>query len=205
MKAFAFVLSLISGVAVTAVTFLWFAAGEIYDYQDTFDLTRDGGQADVVLVLAGGKRRIPIAVELWRKIKATRAPEQEPILFLSGVGPSAGHETLREQGVPKETLAQLTPDKVIFENVSENTFENAELFQSFARQKKWKHAVLVSAGYHMRRAEFILKRVVGREVEIKTETVDAVHFDRNEWHKDAYAIRVTIMEYIKWLYYRYRY
>lgn len=205
MKAFAFVLSLISGVAVTAVTFLWFAAGEIYDYQDTFDLTRDGGQADVVLVLAGGKRRIPIAVELWRKIKATRAPEQEPILFLSGVGPSAGHETLREQGVPKETLAQLTPDKVIFENVSENTFENAELFQSFARQKKWKHAVLVTAGYHMRRAEFILKRVVGREVEIKTETVDAVHFDRNEWHKDAYAIRVTIMEYIKWLYYRYRY
>lgn len=190
---------------MTAVTFLWFAAGEIYDYQDTFDLTRDGGQADVVLVLAGGKRRIPIAVELWRKIKATRAPEQEPILFLSGVGPSAGHETLREQGVPKETLAQLTPDKVIFENVSENTFENAELFQSFARQKKWKHAVLVTAGYHMRRAEFILKRVVGREVEIKTETVDAVHFDRNEWHKDAYAIRVTIMEYIKWLYYRYRY
>ncbi|MBC7397385.1 MAG: hypothetical protein H7333_08075, partial [Bdellovibrionales bacterium] len=43
------------------------------------------------------------------------------------------------------------------------------------------------------------------EIEILTETVDAQHFDRNQWHKDAYAVRVTLIEYIKWLYYRYTY
>ena len=205
MRVIAILLSTLSGILITASIFLWFAAGEIYDYQDTFNLSRDGTQTDVVVVLAGGKKRIPIAVELWRKIKESRTPDHEPILFLSGVGPNAGNETLLEQGISKETIALLTKDKVIFENVSENTFENAELFLSFARQKKWKHAVLVTAGYHMRRAEFILKKVIGDEVEIKTATVDAVHFDRNEWHKNAYAVRVTLMEYVKLLYYRYHY
>ena len=205
MRVIAFILSIISGILITAAIFLWFAAGEIYDYQDSFNLARDGSKIDVVVVLAGGKRRIPIAVELWRQISELKPVGQKPVLFLSGVGPSAGPETLLEQGVPKSTVSLLTKENVIFENVSENTFENAQLFLSFARQKKWKHAVLVTAGYHMRRAEFILKKVIGNEVEIQTDTVDAVHFDRNEWHKDAYAIRVTLIEYIKWLYYRYNY
>ena len=205
MRTIAFIISIISGILITAALFFWFAGGEIYDYQDTFNLARDGANTDVVVVLAGGKRRIPIAVELWREISALRPPKDQPVLFLSGVGPNANKETLLEQGVPRSTLALLNNENVIFENVSENTLENAQLFLSFARQKKWRHAVLVTAGYHMRRAEFILKKTIGNEVEIKTDTVDAVHFDRNEWHKDAYAIRVTLIEYIKWLYYRYNY
>ena len=154
MKTFAIILSLLSGALLSSMLFLWIAAGEIYDYQDTFQLAREAKQTDVVLCLAGGKGRIPIAVDLWQKIKSAKPIQDEPVLFLSGVGPQAGFETLREQGVSKDLLLQLNRDNVIFENVSENTFENAQLFASFARQKKWKHVVLVTAGYHMRRAAF---------------------------------------------------
>lgn len=206
MKLLGIILSAVSAVFITASLFLWFAAGEIYDYEDNFDLKLDGPTTEVVVVLAGGKRRIPQAVELWKRVSELRLGKAEaPVLFLSGVGPNANLETLHEQGVPKETLALLTKDKIIFENVSENTFENAQLFASFVRQKKWKKAVLVTAGYHMRRADFVLRRILGNELEWKRETVDAIHFDRNEWHGDAYAIRVTLIEYIKWLYYRYSY
>lgn len=197
---------------MSAVAFLWMAAGEIYDYHDSFHL--DEGPVDVVLCLAGGKRRIPIAVDLWVKLKK-EYPQSSPTLFLSGVGPLAGFETLLEQGVPKETVAQLKIDhakaskvkkeEVIFEDVSENTFENAQIFSTFARQNRWKRVVLVTAGYHMRRAQFILQKALDPDVVVDTFTVDSVHFDRNEWHKDAYAVRVTLIEYIKWLYYRYSY
>jgi uncharacterized SAM-binding protein YcdF (DUF218 family) len=206
MRVLAFVFSAILGICIAATVFLWFAAGEIYDYEDTYNLANDGAKTDVVLVLAGGKKRIPNAVELWTKIREQRSKsEQEPVLFLSGVGHTAGLETLIEQGVPKEVVGKLSQQNAIFENVSENTFENAQLFASFARQRKWKSIVLVTAGYHMRRAQFILKKVLDPGVVVWTKTVDVHHFDRNEWRKDEYSIRVTLIEYIKWLYYRYSY
>jgi hypothetical protein len=205
MRFLTFVLSVFVGFLVTAGLFLWLAAGEIYDYSDSFDLARDGRDTDVVVVLAGGKGRIPQAVALWKQIRDQREQKTEPVLFLSGLGPVNGMDTLKGQGVKAESIALLNRDNLVFENVSENTFENAQLFASFARQKKWKHAVLVTAGYHMRRAEFILKKVLDTDVVLKTETVDAKHFGRNEWHHDEYAVRVTVIEYLKWLYYRYSY
>ena len=205
MKTLALALSVVSGAMIASVAFFWIAAGEIYDYNDSFILNEDGLQTDVVLCLAGGKKRIPFAVDLWQKIRVLRDPKLEPVLFLSGVGPQAGFDTLREQGVPRETLGLLNKQNVIFENVSENTFENAQIFSSFVRQKNWKHVVLVTTGYHMRRAEFILRKAIDPGVEVDTLTVDDQRFDRIKWHKDSYAIRVTIIEYIKWLYYRYSY
>ena len=205
MRFLAIILAALTGFALTAGLFLWLAAGEIYDYSDSFDLLRDGKDTDVVVVLAGGKGRIPQAVALWKQIRDQRGKAGEPVLFLSGLGPVSGIDSLKGQGVAPELIALLNHDNLVFENVSENTFENAQLFASFARQKKWKHAVLVTAGYHMRRADFILRKVLDPDVTIRTETVDAQHFGRNEWHEDQYAVRVTLIEYMKWLYYRYSY
>lgn len=201
MKIFTFLVSSLVGFFITALVFFWFAAGEIYDYEDTFDFESDAAHTDVVVVLAGGKGRIRTAVDLWKDIRATKKKKPEPVLFLSGVGLNTNLETLREQGVPKETLLLFTIDNIVIENVSENTFENAALFASFARQKHWKNIVLVTAGYHMKRAEYILKRALEDDYDIRTKTVDSIHFGRNEWHKDVNGIRVTILEYIKWLYY----
>jgi uncharacterized SAM-binding protein YcdF (DUF218 family) len=205
MRLLATFVTALVGIVGTAALFLWFAAGEIYDYSDTFALERDAAKVDVVVVLAGGKGRIPQAVSLWKEIRDRKGKNQEPILFLSGLGPGNGIETFAGQGVPEGMVRLLNRDNVVFENVSENTLENAQIFASFARQKRWKSVVLVTAGYHMRRAGFILRKVLDPEVELLTETVDARHFGRNEWHHDEYAVRVTIFEYLKWLYYRYSY
>lgn len=196
-------LTLVTTVVVTTVGFLWFAAGEIYDYSDTFDPAHPE-RIDVVVCLAGGKNRIPRAVELWQQLKA-RQPGHPPVLFFSGVGTHASPATLVEQGVPESVVRHIPKEEVVFENVSENTFENAQLFASFARQNRWRSILLVTADYHMRRAEFILRKALEPEAEIYLSTVDAIHFGRNTWHQNSYAIRVTIIEYIKWLYYRYSY
>lgn len=205
IKAITILFSLFLGALLGCAVFLWLASGEIYDYEDTFVFERDGPQIDVVLCLAGGKGRIPAAVEWWQKLKNHQKRKYPPILFFSGVGPHADQETLIEQGVPKEQILQMGKDEVVFENVSTNTFENAQIFSSFVHQKKWKHVLLITSGYHMRRATDILKKAVGSEVQIFTHTVEAEHFGRKEWHQDEYAIRVTLMEYIKWIFYRYSY
>jgi uncharacterized SAM-binding protein YcdF (DUF218 family) len=205
MRFLASLVTVLIGVFGTAAIFLWFAAGEIYDYADTFNLERDAAKVDVVVVLAGGKGRIPQAVNLWKDIRDQKGKGQEPVLFLSGLGPGNGIETFSGQGVPDSLIRLLNRDNVVFENVSENTLENAQIFASFARQKRWKSVVLVTAGYHMRRAEFLLHKVLDPDVVLLTETVDSRHFGRNEWHRDEYAVRVTVIEYLKWLYYRYSY
>ncbi len=205
MRFLGLLLSVFFGGILAAALLVWFAAGEIYDYSDSFDLNRDGKEIEVVVVLAGGKGRIPLAVELWKKIRAARTGRTEPVLFLSGLGRNTGVDALAGQGVPDEDVKLFTRENLVFENVSENTFENAQLFSSFARQKGWRHVLLVTASYHMRRAEFILKRALDPEVRLRTETLDAGHFGRNEWRKDEVSIRVTVLEYFKWLYYRYSY
>jgi uncharacterized SAM-binding protein YcdF (DUF218 family) len=203
MRPWTILLSGAFGIFLTTVLFLWVAAGEIYDYADSFDLERDSKSVDVVVVLAGGKGRIPQAVTLWKEIRERKPRNAGPVLFLSGLGPGNGMETLMGQGVPLELIRHLNRENVVFENVSENTFENAQIFASFVRQKNWRTVVLVTAGYHMRRAEYLFRKVLDPEVSLKTETVDARHFGRNEWHQDEYAVRVTVIEYLKWLYYRY--
>jgi uncharacterized SAM-binding protein YcdF (DUF218 family) len=205
MRFLGLLLSVFFGGILAAALLVWFAAGEIYDYSDSFDFNRDGKEIEVVVVLAGGKGRIPLAVELWKKIRASRSGRTEPVLFLSGLGPHTGVEALAGQGVSESDSKLFTKENLVFENVSENTFENAQLFSSFARQKGWKQVLLVTASYHMRRAEFILRRALDPEVRVRTETLDAGHFGRNEWRKDEYSIRVTALEYFKWLYYRYSY
>ena len=204
-KYLAILFSLLIGAFFSALVFLWLAAGEIYDYQDNFIAERDGAQVDVVLCLAGGKGRIPVAVQIWQKLKSLENRTVTPVLFLSGVGLHANEETLIEQGVSRDVVKNMKRDDIVFERVSANTFENAQIFSSFVHQKKWKNVLLVTSGYHMRRASDILRKAIGPGANIYSETVDAEHFDRNQWHNDAYAIRVTIMEYIKWLFYRYSY
>jgi len=204
-KSFTILFSLMVGAVIGSVILLWLASGEIYDYQDTFVFERDRSKIDVVLCLAGGKGRIPVAVDLWQKLKSSKVNGQGPVLFLSGVGLHANEETLIEQGISKDVVKLMKKDEVVFENVSTNTFENAEIFTSFQRQKQWKNVLLVTAGYHMRRSGDILRKTIGPDVSIYSFTVGAENFDRNGWHRDPYAVRVTIIEYIKWLFYRYSY
>ena len=204
-KSFTILLSLMLGAVISSVILLWLASGEIYDYRDSFVMDRDAAKIDVVLCLAGGKGRIPAAVDLWLRLKDARKGSAPPVLFLSGVGLHANEETLIEQGVSKSVVRSLRKENIVFENVSTNTFENAEIFTSFQRQKQWKHVLLITAGYHMRRSSDILRKTVGPDVTIYSHTVASENFDRNGWHRDPYAVRVTLIEYIKWLFYRYSY
>jgi uncharacterized SAM-binding protein YcdF (DUF218 family) len=204
-KLLTYSVSLLFGALLSALLFLWMASGEIYDYQDNFNEAEHGAQIDVVLCLAGGKGRIPFAVNTWQRLRPMNKNMHTPVLYLAGLGINANVATLSEQGVSNELLKEIKKEDVVFENVSTNTFENAQIFSSFVRQKQWKNVLLITTGYHMKRSGNMLRKALGDEVNVYYKTMDSERFDRNQWHKDSYAIRVTMMEYIKWLFYRYSY
>lgn len=186
--------------------FLWLAAGEIYNYSDSYR-PEDALEIDVVLCPAGGKGRIAAAAKIWSEIKAQREAKNlsVPVFFLSGMGSHANYQTLNDQNIPVELLNELKQSQVYFEDVSENTFENAKIFSSYARQHQWKKVLLVTSSYHMRRTQYVFNKALENDVLLKTFSVEAPYFDRDHWRHELYSLRVTWIEYLKWLYYHYSY
>jgi uncharacterized SAM-binding protein YcdF (DUF218 family) len=79
----------------------------------------------------------------------------------------------------------------------------------YAAQNGWKRILLVTSPYHMKRARYIFERLghasggFTKPVGIETLSVYQDPFDANEWRSSWVGIRVTILEYFKWIYYRY--
>jgi uncharacterized SAM-binding protein YcdF (DUF218 family) len=190
------------------------SAGEIYDYQDSVDgvhLPR----VDAIVCLAGGRGRIAAAGDLWyrywelsrapvRGAGQNPAPAKPPVLYLSGMGPQANWGVLTRQ-VRIGVLQALRPENVVLETASVNTEENARWVARYAKQRGWERILLVTSRYHMRRARGIFGRVLAAEgapLAIETLSVYQEPFEPGEWREGVHGIRVTLTEYLKWLYYQ---
>jgi uncharacterized SAM-binding protein YcdF (DUF218 family) len=196
-----FLLGLLSGVLL----FAFVKAGALYDYQDTLD----GAflpPADAVVVLAGGRGRISAAGDFWfRYYEREEAGEIEaaPMLYISGMGPNSNWATF-EKSLRPGVLKAMKPSNVVLETESRNTEENALWVVKNARLRGWKRLVLMTSPYHMRRSRFIFAKVLERtdlKLEVDTLTIYQEAFSSEEWRESANGIRVTMIEYLKWLYY----
>lgn len=209
------------GLSLGAACILLFSAGEIYDYQDTVDGVHLP-QVDAIVCLAGGRGRISFAGDLWYRYweqskaqlpKVVPVPKvvkdshssEVPTLFLSGLGFHANFQTFSKQ-IRRGVLEVLKPEKVILETESMNTQENAEYLARFAKDRGWKHILLVTSSYHMRRSRFIFENVLraAKLENVKVETLSVIQepYEAGEWRGQLQGIRVTVLEYLKWLYYR---
>src|SRR4051812_38525332 len=91
----ALLFSLLLGICIGALALPYILAGEIYEYQDTFD----GAHlppVDAIVCLAGGRGRIAGAGDLWyqywdaaHQVRTGEMPpiHPVPVLYFSGVGP----------------------------------------------------------------------------------------------------------------------
>jgi uncharacterized SAM-binding protein YcdF (DUF218 family) len=196
-----FFLGLFSGGAI----FTFIKAGTIYDYTDTLD-----GAAlpptDAIVVLAGGRGRIAAAGDFWfRYYEREEAGEIEaaPFLYISGMGPNSNWATF-EHSIRPGVLKAMKPSSVVLETESKNTEENALWVVKNARLRGWKRIVLMTSPYHMRRSRFIFTKVLdGTDLNLQVDTLTIFQeaFSSEEWRDSPNGIRVTMVEYLKWLYY----
>lgn len=206
---------LVFGMILGVILFAYFVGGQIYEYQETMSekTVEQWGLPDVevIVCLAGGKGRIREASDLWYRYwrqSQIRPATTVPILYISGMGHQAGWKVMIQQ-VSEEVLEVLKPQYVFIENESENTEENAYLYAKNAAEKGWKRLALVTASYHLPRAHYVFDRTLrqsfdGRNRKFRIETRALAHdpFNSANWYFDITGIRITILEYLKWQYYR---
>ena len=196
-----FVLGLLTGVLL----FAFFKAGTIYEYTDTLDGAKLPA-TDAIVVLAGGRGRIAAAGDFWFRYferEESGAIEAAPFLYISGMGPNSNWATL-EHSIRPGILKSMKPSNVVLETESRNTEENAVWIVKNARLRGWKRIVLMTSPYHMRRSRYIFAKVLAEnelKLEVDALTIYQEAFSQEEWRDSLNAIRVTMYEYLKWLYY----
>lgn len=124
-----------------------------------------------------------------------------PKLYVSGMGPLAGWNVFAQQVRP-EVLKVLKPENVILETESANTHENAKWLALYADKYDWHKIILITASYHMRRSKFVFDQTFRGEMEIETYSIHRELINQDNWRSSLDSIRLTLFEYLKWVYYR---
>lgn len=185
--------------------FTFIRAGSIYEYSDTVD-GATLPDADAIVVLAGGRGRISAAGDFWfryREREESGVIEESPLLYLSGLGPTITFDQLHKL-VRAGVVRTMRPSDVVLETESRNTEENALWVVKNARLRGWKRIVLMTSPYHMRRSQWIFQGVLkeaGLSLKVDTLSIDQEPFNVDEWRTSFSGIRMTVFEYLKWLYY----
>ncbi|MGZ3707424.1 MAG: YdcF family protein [Bdellovibrionota bacterium] len=197
------------GMTLGALILAYFLAGEIYDYQDTVDgvhLPR----VDAIVCLAGGRGRISGAADLWyryfEQAHQQGAPKDAPtpVLYISGMGHQSNWAVFVRQ-IRRGVLESIRSQDVVLERESENTDANARYLVQYAQKTGWKRVLLVTSRYHMRRAKMIFERelrAAGSPLEVETLSFYQEPFEPGEWRSGLHGVRVTVTEYLKWVYYK---
>ena len=184
---------------------LFLNAGSIYEHRDTFG----GGklpEVDAIVVLAGGRGRITASSDLWyqyHEAEEAGQAERTPMLYVSGMGNRSTWTTFQQQVRPG-VLNAMRPSDVMLETESTNTRENALWVMKNAQLRGWKRILLVTSTYHMRRADFMFRQIIGASdyrLEMLTYSIVQDPFTFEEWDGSMHGIHVTFLEYMKWVYY----
>jgi uncharacterized SAM-binding protein YcdF (DUF218 family) len=200
---------MVLGMTLGALILAYVSAGDIYDYQDTVD-GANLPEIDVIVCVGGGRGRIAASGDVWYRYweEAQRSgthgtpKKKAPVLYISGMGHQAGWAAFAKQLRPG-VLKAIQTDHVVLETESENTEENARWLGRYAKQRGWNKILLITSRYHMKRARFIFDRLLrraGHPLDLETLSVYQEPLEPDEWHSGLHGIRVTLTEYLKWVY-----
>lgn len=169
------------------VMYLFFSF--IGDMGDMTRLSSSGaGSSDAIVVLTGGKRRTDEGLSLLRKTGTG-------VLILSGVN--------RESDVNSIFLNKIEKTEhrsIILDKNSRSTYENAVEVRRIMEGRGLKSMVLLTSGYHMKRAFYIFRRVMPGYIRIKTYSVSSPNFDENRWWSGR-SLGILAGEFIKYYWY----
>lgn len=150
-------------------------------------------RADAIVVLTGGKGRAEEGLALLRKARAE-------LLILSGVNVDADADSIFFYN----KLSDDESEKIMLEKTSRSTYENAVEVGRISRQKGLKSILLITSGYHMKRADFIFRRVLPPDIEIKNHVAQTPNFDETRWWAGR-SLGLLMVEFLKFQWYAVRF
>lgn len=150
--------------------------------------------ADLIHVLGGPRDRPKYALRLFEQ------GYSEKLLFTGReIAPCyKGYAIWR--GVPPENL-------INFESIAQNTYGEAqELKQILEREPAVRSIILVSSPYHLRRARWTFKTVLGNSIKLQFAPVPfELSYEKQRWWADSLSRQMVVGEYLKLLFYYVRY
>ena len=144
--------------------------------------------ADAIIVLTGGEKRLDAAVDLLKSGKGRR-------LLISGVHPAAGLSDLQRATGGDAGLFSCCVD---IDHAALDTIGNAEESAKWVTSHAYDSVIIVTNNYHMPRSLLELKRLIG-DTDLRPYPVVNTRLDSGEWVGNREALRVLFTEYAKYL------
>ena len=144
--------------------------------------------ADAIIVLTGGGKRIDAALDLLKSGKGQR-------LLISGVNPAARLVDLKNATGDDSGLFDCCVD---LDRAALDTIGNAEESAKWVLAHDWDSVIVVTNNYHMPRSLLELKRMIGETALLPYPVVNTP-LDGGEWMTNRDALRVLFTEYTKYL------
>lgn len=167
---------------------------QLYHYPANPDTAAISNES-VIICLAGGKFRVEAAYSLFSK-----GVGQQMVIVGAGKkstvsGLAKAHASGALTNIPADRFSRIQ-----VETESRNTIENAFAVSRFLQQNpEVKTVVLVTSGYHMRRAQLMIENQVHGSVSIVPFTPQTEAIGRDNWWHTWLGIEVTVVEYFKLL------
>ena len=93
-------------------------------------------------------------------------------------------------------------NRIILENLADSTYENALFVRDILVEKGIRSMVLVTSNYHMKRALYIFQEIFPNNIRIIPHAIESENFDLNTWWKNPNGLRIALLEYAKYFWYR---
>ena len=156
------------------------------------DDTKLSAPIDGLVVATGGQLRIQKGVELLAGGKADR-------MLISGVGKGITKELLKENLAISNRQASFFDCCVEIEFTATNTNGNAQATFEWMQKHALDDILLVSANYHLPRAELIFKQYLP-ENSVYFQAVNPPDLKLSAWYSNWQTTRLLLKEYLKYIY-----
>ena len=156
------------------------------------DDTKLSAPIDGLVVATGGQLRIQKGVELLAGGKADR-------MLISGVGKGITKELLKENLAISNHQAHFFDCCVEIEFAATDTNGNAQATFEWMQKHALDDILLVSANYHLPRAELIFKQYLP-ENSVYFQAVNPPDLKLSAWYSNWQTTRLLLKEYLKYIY-----
>lgn len=175
-------------VALVAAYVIYLFSGFIGDVRE-IDAIEARGKADAIVVLTGGLGRTEAGLNLLSSGTAG-------VMILSGVHEDAELDSI----FFNKKLNENDRLKIILEKRSRSTIENAIEVRRIFEEKGFRSMVLITSGYHMKRALYIFRKVMPEDYAIMPYSVDSPNFDATRWWGST-SLGLLTVEFLKFYWY----
>jgi uncharacterized SAM-binding protein YcdF (DUF218 family) len=168
-----------------------FIAFSFYEFSLGFYDDYSVQKSDAVVVLTGGRGRLSPALKLFTETDSKW-------FLIAGVGEKISLNSI----FSSNELNNVDPEKIILEKYSRSTYQNAIHARDILLEKGVRSVILVTSTYHIKRALLIFRSIFPENVYIIPYAVESDNFLSENWWKTAKGLKLAILEYLKYQWYR---